>query len=163
MIVVPTVPDHILSVASRLRERDRDEFAAVFGIERPEVLAQAMLDAYGNLDGLLTGCLDSGPAVFVGGAVCARPNVAAILFMATDDFPRIAKSATRFIRDEFLPQLDAEGFHRIEAVTLASYVDMQRWLRLLGFRQEGVAVAYGANREDFHHFARVRVARPTCH
>lgn len=163
MIICRTVPDHILSVASRLRERDREEFAAIFGTDDPQALAQAMLEAYGDLDGLLTGCLDNGPAVFVGGAVWTRPNVAAILFMATDDFPTIAKSATRFIRDEFLPQLDAEGFHRIEAVTLASYANMQRWLRLLGFRQEGVAEAYGANREDFHHFARVRVARPTCH
>lgn len=163
MILKQTTPEHIEAVALRLRARDREEFTAIYGPLAPDVLARVMRDSYASYDGLLTGCRDDGTPVFVGGGVQLRPNTAAILFMATDDFPKIAKAATKFIRDTFLPAMEAGGVHRIEAVTLASYVDMQRWLRLLGFRQEGVAQAYGANGEDFHYFARCRFARPTCH
>lgn len=163
MILHATTPEHIASVASRLRERDREEMTAVFGPLAPDVLADVLRENYGRHEGLLTGCRDDGEPVFVGGGVQLRPNTASILFMATDDFPGIAKAATKFIRDTYLPALEAQGIHRVEAVTLASYVEMQRWLRLLGFRQEGVAQAYGANGEDFHYFARCKLARPTCH
>lgn len=160
---MPTTPEHIASVASRLRPRDREEFSAVLGVSGQD-LTDRLLERYADLEGLLTGCLDDGTPVFVGGGVQARPNTASILFMATPDFPRIAKAATKFIRDSFLPALDRAGVHRVEAVTLGRYVEMQKWLRLLGFRQEGVAVAYGCRGEDFHYFARIHdVARPTCH
>lgn len=163
MILLSTTPEHVASVASRLRARDRQEIGAVLGFDTPAMMTDALVSRYGRIDGLLTGCRDDGLPVFVGGAVVLRPNTASILFMATDDFRRIAKAATKFIRQHFLPALERQGVHRIECVTLGEYVEMQRWLRSLGFRMEGVAQAYGAAGEDFHYFARVKRARPTCH
>jgi hypothetical protein len=163
VIWLSTTPEHVASVASRLRPRDREEFRAVYGDLAPDVLTDVLRGLYGSYEGLLTGCRDDGLPVFVGGGVQLRPNTATMVFMATDDFRRIAKAATRFIRDTFLPSMERQGIHRIECVTLGEYIEMQRWLRLLGFRMEGVAQAYGAAGEDFHYFARVKRARPTCH
>jgi RimJ/RimL family protein N-acetyltransferase len=45
--------------------------------------------------------------------------------------------------------------HRIEAEAAWGFLPGLRWLRLLGFEQEGLARAYGPDRRDFVRFAKV--------
>jgi len=54
-----------------------------------------------------------------------------------------------------LAQMGALNIWRIEADALFGYLPGARWLRMLGFEQEGLARAYGPDRQDYLRFARV--------
>ena len=163
MILEQITPETAYAVAADCRERDRQEFSAVTGIAQPDELARWMTERYSAIPGLLAAGADDGTALCVGGAVHVRPGCAALLFFATDDFARIALSMTKFIKRQYFPSLESQGYHRIECVTSAAYPEMHRWLDILGMDREGVLRAYGAGGEDFIQYARVSGARSTSH
>jgi hypothetical protein len=76
-------------------------------------------------------------------------------------FPKIALALTRFIRSRLFPRYRANGVHRIECASLDGYVEVHRWIELLGLRQEAVMPGYGRGGETFLQFAWVADARPT--
>lgn len=154
-------PDTAYAVAAEMRERDREEFAAVLPCGDRASIAAHLRGVYGRRTGVLCARCPAGVPVCIGGAVAVRPGVATLLFYATDAFPGLALSMTRFIRRHYFPSLAATGIHRIECVSLAAYGEMHRWLETLGLRQEGVFQAYGKGREDFVQYAWVSDVRPT--
>lgn len=163
MILEPVNPAIAQAVGLMCRERDFKEFSAVTGLYDREQLSHWMGGCYGSLEGLLAASADDGVPVCVGGAVHIRPGTAALLFYATDCFDEIGLSMTRFIKRRYFPQLEAQGYHRIECVTSAAYPEMHRWLDVLGMQREGVLRSYGAGGEDFIQYARVSGARTTSH
>jgi len=144
-----------------MRERDYKEFSAVsFTSDRRE-LADLMAERYGERTDVVVGCLDDYTPACVGAAIMSRPNVITLLFFATDHFPEIALPVTRFIRKQFLPRLVHAGVHRIEAVSLAGYVETHAWLKTLGLDQETEEMrGYGKHGEAFIQFAWSRDVRP---
>jgi hypothetical protein len=163
MILHPVTPEAAYAVGLACRERDRLEFGAATGIRQPDELAQWMGTRYGQIDGMLTATDDEGEPICIGGALHIRPGSCALLFYATDRFPEIGLPMTRFIKRRYFPQLEAAGYHRIEAITSASYPEMHKWLEVLGMKREGLLRAYGAGGEDFVQYAKVSYASPTCH
>ena len=54
-----------------------------------------------------------------------------------------------------LDQTPALGVRRLEADTALGFGSGSRWLRMLGFEDEGVSRAFGPDGADFRRFARV--------
>lgn len=145
----------VRDVALRMRADDFAEFSAVSFAEDRTMLAGSLAERYGARPEILCGRFERRP-VCIGGAVQSRPNVATLLFFATDEFPMIALEITRFVRRRLLPALTARGVHRVEAVSLASHVRAHAWLKTLGLRPEtGPLNGYGKGGEAFIQFSRV--------
>lgn len=154
-----TVED-VVDVAYRMRERDYLEFTALSDTDSPAELARRLGARYGRSGQAICAHHDDKP-VAIGEMVIARPGVATLMFFATDDFPKIAISATRFIKWELFPRYREHGIHRIEAVSLEGYDETHRWLQTLGLAQEAVMPGYGRRAETFRQFAWVRDVGPT--
>jgi len=151
-------PDEIAAVARDMRRRDFVEFSALAPVDRRAELAKLLAVRYARQEAMVAKW--DGLPVAIGGLFCYRPNVASILFMATDNFPRVVLSLTRFILRELFPRYEAAGVHRFEAVSMLDHVEAHRWLKTLGLTQEAVFFDYGKNRETFVQFAKVIDAGP---
>lgn len=142
-------------VALNMRDRDFAEFSALYDTNDRKELAERLARTYSNRRDTLCALHENIP-VCVGMFIPTRPNVVTCGFFATDHFPRIALPATRFIK-LFLDRLEDHGVHRMEAVSLAGYDEVHRWLRVLGFEQEtGPLRNFGRNGETFIQFARIK-------
>lgn len=158
MKIDPATTEDVRRVASRMRDRDFDEFSAVTPCDTRQELADLLASRYGGRADVMCGAGDLGP-ICIGGTIEARPNVLTLLFFATDEFPTIALPATRFIRNNLFPRLFAAGVHRIEAVSLANYDQAHEWLRLLGLKPEtGPLLGYGKRGEAFIQYSKVIAA-----
>lgn len=147
--------DDVRHVALRMRDRDFAEFSAVATTDDRAELAEQLAWRYGTRDDVLCGSLDGEP-ICIGGTIEAWPGVITLLFFATPEFPRIGLPITRFVKRELFPRYLRAGVHRIQAVSLAGYHDMHRWLRTIGLEPEtGPLPGYGKRREAFVQFALV--------
>jgi hypothetical protein len=155
MKVGPLTADQIRYVAERMRDRDLAEFSAMSYFDDRESAARYLADSYAEYPGLECVTLDDGTPVGVGGVIWVRPNVASMLFFATDDFDKIVVSLTRHSAKNIFAPAKVIA-HRIECFSLASYTQMQQWVELFGLRKEAVLSQYGKNGEDFFVYAWVR-------
>ena len=97
--------------------------------------------------------LDGRPVAIVGVMPNWPGNWSALMF-ATDAFPLIGKSLTRAIKKSIVPTLaEAGGFHRVSCNSIADYLEVHRWLRSLGAKEEAVIPRFGKNAEDFITFS----------
>lgn len=142
-------PDDVAVVVAGLRQRDRDEMAALFG----EQYEAVMLQRYANIG---AHALTHGPSTAAIYATAEhRRGVISLGLFGTDTFAAVSAPATRYFVKEFLPPLRARA-HRMEALALSANKDTGRWLETLGLRPEGVLRKFGCNGEDFTMFAWVR-------
>jgi hypothetical protein len=150
--IEPVTPELVYGVARAMRERDYDEFSTLCHTDDRESLAIYLASTYGRrADCFILG--EPGWPIAVFGAVEARPRSLALLFFATERFPRIGLAATRMFKRDWLPAQQRDGIHRIEVASLADYRSMHRWLEFLGFRREADHPMYGKRRETFTTFA----------
>ena len=160
-IDAPTRGD-VRHVAELMRTQDVTEFLAVSpaGIETQADLVEALVNRYGGAPDAIGVYLGVVP-VAIGAMVQHRPNVATLMFFATDDFPQVAAALTRFIVQRLFPQYRAGGVHRIECVSNAEYTQAHRWIGALGLKREAVLPGYGRGMETFIQFAWVSDACQT--
>lgn len=145
-------------VALDMRQRDFDEFSALYPTDSRPALAKMMAERFGGREDVLCGSRDGVP-ICIGGFIQARPGVITLLFYATDAFDKIALTITRFAVRRLFPRYFAAGIHRIEAVALADYVSVHNWLETLGLSKEtGPLLGYGKRGEPFIQFSVVRNA-----
>jgi hypothetical protein len=150
MRIEAATPSAIRAVAEQMREQDAAEFLAVSHAESRDELVAGLVAAYGPRDDLIMACTSDRRPVAVGGLIYNRPNVATLLFFATDEFRHVALGLTRFIRCSLFPKIIAAGVHRIECVSIAGYTENHRWIRLLGLKEPTIRLrGYGKNAEDF--------------
>jgi len=152
MIIRLATPDDVVFVCSHLRAHNAREIAAVRWSDDPTVLAKEILAAEPRCIRLEALCIADGllPAVLAG-AWLKGPGLAQVCFLATDEWPAIARVATRYLRQSFIPAV-LGGLRRAETVVL-DVPEHRRWLKFLGFTVEGLAPAYGKRGEDFAHVA----------
>lgn len=156
MRIDPATADDVRHVVMNMRARDFEEFKGVSRFDDRKQMADAMAFMYGGRPDVLCGSLDGDP-ICIGGTIEAWPNVISLLFLATDDFPKIGRPITRFIRRELFPRYFDAGIHRIQAVSLDGYSQVHEWLRAIGLRQEGAPMpGYGKNGEAYVTFAKVK-------
>lgn len=135
-----------MCVLECLREVNRREVAAVSGMN----------------DGQLWKALRTAPgyhwiarkegygAIAVIGASELRNGVWQAYMLATDDFPKISFSLTRWVLRVMIPLLKSAGAHRIEC---ESIVADATWLKFLGMEREAVLHQRGRNKEDLYLYA----------
>jgi len=145
-------PDEVYSVALAMRERDLAEFSAALPVHRRLDVAANLALRYGGRDDVLVGAVGGEP-ICIGGTVQVNDAIH-LLFFATDKFPTIAVSITRFIRNELFPRFFAAGINRVECASIEGYDHAHRWLRLLGLKDAGRAEFTGRGGEAFVHFVR---------
>lgn len=155
MKIEPATRLDVLTVALAMRQRDFQEFTAVTPADTREHLARLMAERYGDRDDVL--CVRWGEyPVVIGGALEIRPNVVTLLLFATDNFARVVLPLTRFIKRELFPRYFAAGVHRVEAVAMAGYDEVHKWLGVLGLTPEtGPLLGYGKRGEAFIQFSKV--------
>lgn len=144
--------DEIYSVALAMRERDLAEFSAALPVHRRRDVAANLAMRYGGRDDVMVGAVDGKP-ICIGGTVQVNDAIH-LLFFATDEFPKIAISITRFIRQELFPRFFEAGIQRVECASIEGYEHAHRWLRLLGLKEIGATEFKGRNGEAFVHFVR---------
>ncbi len=147
--------EEVRLVAFNMRDRDFLEFSGVSFVDTREDLANLLARNYGGRSDVMCGAIGDRP-ICIGGTLELRPNVITLLFFATPEFPEIALSITKFIRNELFPRFFANGIHRIEAVSLAEYSDVHKWLRSIGLTPEtGPLKNYGKAGQSYIQFSKV--------
>jgi hypothetical protein len=148
-------PEHayVRHIADRIRSKDAEEFLAVMHNETRDQLAEDLVRRYTDHPHGFCFLHDDGEPVGLVAMIFARPNVATLTFFATDRFPEIAISVTRFATRNLFPKYMAAGVHRIECASIAGYAHAHRWIQMLGMNEEGRFPGWGKNGETFHQFA----------
>ena len=141
----------ILTVARNMRAWDAAEIWPMHFTKRPEDLAARCMHSG------IRGVVWCGRPIVAFGFFNAGPKYYQAWMFATDEWPRVALTLTRFARREMLPFLfDEQGANRIEARSLEGHVVAQDWMRALGAEDEGEIIDRGENRETYRLFALTR-------
>lgn len=157
-IAFPERP-YVRHVAEHIRAKDEEEFLAVMHHDTRAELVESLVERYtDHPHGFAFLHDDWEPVAFVA-MIFARPNVATLSFFATERFPEIAISVTRFATKNLFPTYMARGVHRIECASIEGYAHAHRWIQMLGLNEEGRFPGWGKNGETFHQFAMVDNAR----
>lgn len=127
-----------------LNMRDADAFEVYSGRfdKRPETLVADFIAARASALGLLALCDETlvaapderSPAVAILGALLEAPGRASVIMIATDEWPRIAKAATRYAMRKAIPAYLA-GVRSAECRCWAENLISRLWLARLGFRR----------------------------
>ncbi len=152
MNIEPALPADVMLVAQAMRQRDRDEFMPMTHFETHDQLVKSLVQRYGGHPDVFTVFGEPGP-VAVGGMLLHRPNVATLLFFASDDFAPEGAAFTRFVTQRLFPTYRQRGVHRIECQSLDGYGEVHRWLGVLGLEREAVLRAFGRDGQDYVQFA----------
>lgn len=152
MLISAATPDDIRHVALNMRDADFDEFSALGWTTGRDDLAALLVARFEN-SGCLCARSDDGERIAVGALVQIRPNVGSLLFYATDLFPEIANSLTRFIVRYLFADAMAAGMHRIEAVSKADHHQAHRWIEALRLKREATFPGYGRRGETYIQFS----------
>lgn len=140
-------------IAERMRAKDVEEFLAVTHASTHEELAESLVARYTDHPHGFVFLHDDDEPVGLVAMIFQRPNVVTLTFFATDRFPEIAISVTRFATKNLFPKYMEAGVHRIECASIEGYAHAHRWIQMLGMNEEGRFLGWGKNGETFHQFA----------
>src|SRR5690349_19657860 len=112
-----------------MRESDRREIFATRTPDDRILLAHQAAD-FSRFGAVIA--TDAGTPVCALGAVGQWPGLWNVWMFATDDWPRIAIGATRYVRRVLIPNLVNAGAHRAECKSIEGHKPAHRWLELLG-------------------------------
>ena len=142
--------DHLFACLGQARPRDRDELSAVYGANwsEDEVARQWVSQ---SIDGLTVFHQDVPVACLV--AWGHGPGHWSCGMIATDHWPKVAGSTSRYLKRYLRVVLLGQRVRRLSCVVDARYDIAMRWLRFLGFEREGCLRRYGADGRDFQMFS----------
>ena len=150
MPIVPLNENTVAAVALTMREADRREIFACRTSYDPLVIAYGITKAsrFGGV--ALT---PSGRPAAVVSAIERWPRVYEVAMFATDEWPAVAWSLTRFVSQRMRPAMLKAGGHRAECRSIVGHDVAHAWLDRLGFRCEARLPDFGKDREEFLLFA----------
>lgn len=146
-------PRTVRYVARNMREKDVVEFLPLLWADTKAEMVEELTEAYGEHPAVLCAYDGAYTPVAIGGLIQNRPGVAALLFYATDQFPKIAHALTRTIIKTIFPHYQSLGVRRIECVSLEGYDEAHRWIQVLGLTPESVLPQFGKGGETYRSFA----------
>lgn len=139
----------VARVALDMRKADMDEiFATRWGYDPLDLARQIVAHATIGF----VACLDRAPVA----AVCASPIAPTVLsvgMFATDLWPKVALSTTRFARRLIKAAVTEGAIHRAECRSMAGHEVAHRWLEALGAVHEVDLPDLGKDRQTFRLFA----------
>ena len=134
----------MLYIASNMRDADRREAEGVLEDPSPALIAREACKPHS----LVRMFARERPIAVIGVTQTDKSTWVAWGF-GTAEFPKIAKSATRYVKSALLPTLRTLGMLRAEAQSLVDNVDAHAWMRLTGAEFDEDLKAFGLNGEDF--------------
>lgn len=137
---------HVLSVVRNLRATDQAEAFATRWDDDPDALAIEVVTSWGKLG---WGATHEGRPVALFGATETWPGHWSCWLLATDEWPKVALSVTKFTKRRIMPHLVERGALRCEARSIDGHTKSHRWLEAIGCVQEARLRRYGRNGEDF--------------
>lgn len=159
MIVHTATPTYIHHVFRHLAPERAAEMTATSWSDTPDVLGR-------DLETLCHASAHEGRPVLmfmlraprelpcaIVGVVPFGPGLGGMIWAATPEWPAIALPSHRWWRTYFVPEVLRKHYRRVEFTALASDAASRRWLKLLGFTEEGIAYRQGKRGEDFLHLA----------
>lgn len=136
-------------VAAFMRDIDRREVFALMADDNPLALAARL-----NVVAEQAWCAHwQGRPVAAFGAAPNGPYVADVWLFASDDWPRVMLSVTRFILRQLMPDLAAAGYRRAQCQSSIEHPAAHAWLSRLGAVREGEHPLRGRRGETFITFA----------
>lgn len=144
IVAQPSYAD-TLTVASNLRERDREEIFATRPDENPADLARDVIASGAFRWGAY---VDNRPVAAIG-AFQRWPNVWSVWAFGTDEWRSAAGALTKYAIRNMRPALYRSGALRVDCMSLATHTDARRWLELLGLRPEKTLDNWGKAGESF--------------
>lgn len=146
--IIPLNYGNLLYIAQRMRELDKEEIYATRWTNNPKDLAE---------DGMMIPHMSwiaaaDGEPVAGFGAVPMHPGCWAVWMFATDKWPKVALSVTRYIKKKLIPSLQQAGAVRAECRSHANHHIAHKWLDSLGAVKESTLKKYGKDGEDFYLF-----------
>lgn len=151
MNLAPLTQRSILYVADRMRDDDRREIFATRWADSPSQLAVDCLAA----PGFKWVAHDDQPIAALG-AIPRWPGVWSVWMFATDEFPRIGATLTRFVRRRMIPMLLEAGAHRAECLSIEGHDTAHRWLEFLGAKRSEPIMGLGKSGETFYCYSWAR-------
>lgn len=146
----------LLYIVQNMREKDRYEILATLyemeTDEANELIARMTLDAATKMGIGWIGYRGDEPIAALGMSMM-HPNVAQVWMFATDRWPLVALSLTKFAKKTIIRLLKDSGTHRAQCFSIESHGVAHRWLDMLGATEECEVPNYGRNGESFHLFA----------
>lgn len=128
----------LVHVARNMRELDRREIFNLMTIDDPFYLAHWA----GQADFKYVGTYD-GEAVVAFGALEMWPKIWNIFMFATDDFPKVALPAMKFMKRHLVPDVMAVGAHRAQCHSAEYHDEAHRFLERMGAVRESFMPKYG--------------------
>ena len=156
MIVVDAEAWHVRHVCARMRADDRREVMAGRFVDDDMELATDLIAGKHWCFAMFALCADDETPIAIIGGRLRWPGVGSIIMIATDDWPKIARAATRWVKRVAIPKIVDPVCHRSQCEAWEGNLVTLRWLARLGYRVEGRLEAYGKNREGFLQYARIR-------
>jgi hypothetical protein len=146
--------DHVDFVIRRMRADDAKEaYACRFNDSADDlifdVLAQRSL--YAPLKAL--GRLGHPAPIALIGILMVQPRVGLAHLIATDGWPAIVKDATRWLRNELIPNCRVGGYRRVEVRAMAALTRSCAWIEALGAEPEAELPMLGKHGETYAQYA----------
>jgi RimJ/RimL family protein N-acetyltransferase len=137
-------------IASKMRQADHDEIAAVFKFTNAAQVAAVLLD---QSPGLAFCAYLKGEPVACFGVAHVNAAICSGWAYGTDRIKRAIPAVTDYAVRAVAPLLIAAGYLRLEVKTDITHDLSHRWLEGMGFSKEGVMRSYGFNGEHFALYA----------
>jgi hypothetical protein len=149
--VLPATYIDACTVAADMREQDRKEIDAVIPLKDTGALCERLLGQSGDM--AFVGYLNGSPVAAMGVAMLL-PHMGSGWAFGTDRMKRAVPALTRLCLDYITPTLRSRGCHRVEVRSAVEHDLSHRWLEGMGYRLEGIARAYGRDKQDFCTYAK---------
>ena len=92
----------------------------------------------------------------IGGVALLWEGVGEAWIISSPLFPKCPLAVTKAARNVLGLVEKGRKLHRIQAVVLEDHPTGHKWVKSLGFKEEGRMAAYGPNQENFIRYARVK-------
>jgi hypothetical protein len=141
----------IVYVARRMRALDAEEIYPHLWHPTPEDLS-----AYCAQTKISFVALMDGTPVVAFGANERFPKVWAVWMFATDDWPKVALSVTKFVRRQMLVEIDRYDPVRLDCWSMDGHDTAHQWLEAFGFIREATVEDYSSARIAYHCYSVTR-------
>jgi len=103
--------------------------------------------------------LDGNAIIGIAGVVILWPGVGEAWVYANPEIRRYPKTIHRAVKEKLDEIIAGYGLHRVQAFVLSDFETGIRWVKRLGFEEEGLMRAYTPDGKDCIRFARVEKCR----
>ena len=152
----PVEYEPLLYIVQNMREVDRYEILATLYEMEPDETSQIITDrTFASATKMGIGWIGyrGDEPIAVLGMSMMHPNVSQVWMFATDRWPLVALSLTKFAKKTIIPLLKDSGTRRAQCFSIEGHNVAHDWLTMLGATEECEVPNYGKAGQSFHLFA----------